>query len=75
MLSTQSQDVGLPPREDALDGPWLREEGKWRQARGREGGYEAKKLAVGSHGRVTFADILICRDMGRIMSKASLEIG
>lgn len=46
-----------------------------RQARGREGGYEAKKLAVGSHGRVTFADILICRDMGRIMSKASLEIG
>lgn len=34
-----------------------------RQARGREGGYEAKKLAVGSHDRVTFADILICRDM------------
>jgi hypothetical protein len=54
---------------------WLREERKGRQGRGRDGRSEAKKSAVGSCGRITFADVLICKDLERIMSKAPPEIG
>ena len=56
---------------------WLREgrEGEGREG-GRDGRCEAKKKsAVGFCGRIAFADVLICRDLERIMSKASPEIG